>query len=73
MRKPHYPYLAEEIAWGVQNNLFNDPHGRAMIKLWKLGLCDDVIIGMIRYRIHKHQMQELFSDHPFKIPPGGEL
>ena len=73
MRKPYHSNLDELIAQGVKDNLFDDQHGRAMLKLFKVGLADDVIMGMILYRLNKHYREELWSDHPFKIPPGGKL
>jgi len=60
--------IDRKIIAGLDLGVFNDPLGRKLVQLHKLGILDSWTIGQINNRVDKKLRKEAFNGIPFKPP-----
>lgn len=61
--------LTENVLYSLKNGLLEDETGKAILDIFKAGVCDDVIAGMFERRASNHRFRQMFYDTvPYKTP-----
>ncbi|MBI5725937.1 MAG: hypothetical protein HZA50_18400 [Planctomycetes bacterium] len=60
--------LAHDVKEGMEYGLFDDDVGQAMLRIWRAGVADQRIAGMIHQLVVNHRFRQLFSGTPFREP-----
>ena len=60
--------LTKKIIYGLDQGLFDDDLGQAVVNLWQLGLCDPKVKRTIEHRVHRHQFKQAMRRLPFAQP-----
>lgn len=62
------PPLVDDVLFGLDHDLFEDPVGVSLLEIWHAGVADERITQMIQQRAHKERMRQAFSRVPFRTP-----
>ncbi len=60
------PPLTQDVLFGLNEDLFPDDVGRAMLSVYFAGVCDQRIAGMIQDRVRREKMRQAFRQMPFR-------
>ncbi len=65
----NFSKLTENVKYCWQNELLKDSVGRSIFRIYKAGVCDDVIAKMFESRASKHKFnEEFYGQQIFKTP-----